>query len=273
VAGCKRTDRYRRCADRVAAGDVNGDGTDDLIATMGPGGAPIVLVFDGNTGGIISGFFALPPGFTSGLNVTAGDVSGDGRADIVAGAASGVPLVLVYDGATKIDNDLLHERAPCCDVRAVSRSYRPGAKQLYSPGETVRLVVRVRNSGMKDVKFVYAWESFYEQPPVVTNDAGKAVPLEGSGFSGLIQFKEVTLAPGKEIDLCELNLALRPASEQDKARPWTLYDTGKFQLQFERVGGNIGTGEIKYDPVLSKLVTGKLELEVKSDPPPAAEKK
>jgi hypothetical protein len=151
--------------------------------------------------------------------------------------------------------------------------YLPAARRTYTPGETVRLVVRVRNNGKKDVKFVYAWESFYEEPPVVTDDAGKTVTLKGVFFSGLIQFKEVTLAPGKEIDLCELNLAVQPASEKDKARPWSLYGTGKFQLQFERIGGNIGTGKIKFDPVLSKLVTGKLELEIKSAPPPATEKK
>jgi hypothetical protein len=121
---------------------------------------------------------------------------------------------------------------------------------------------RVRNTGKKDVKFVYAWESFYEQPPVVTDDAGKPVPFTGVGFSWWIQFKEVTLAPGKEADLCELYVVLRPASEKSKDRPWSLYGTGKFQLQFTRVGGNIGTGEIKFDPILSKLATGKLELEV-----------
>ena len=39
---------------------------------------------------------------------------------------------------------------------------------------------------------------------------------------------------------------------------------GRFQIQFERVGS---------DAVLSKLATGKLELEVKSDPPPGATEK
>ena len=107
----------------------------------------------------------------------------------------------------------------------------------------------------------------------MTDAAGKPVPFIGVIFSGLIQFKEVTLAPGKEIDLCELNLEVRPASEKDKARPWSLYGTGKFQLQFERIGGNIGTGAIKFDSVLSKLTTGKLELEIKSEPPPAPDKK
>jgi RNA polymerase sigma factor (sigma-70 family) len=151
--------------------------------------------------------------------------------------------------------------------------YRPGEKRSYHHGETVGLVLRVRNVGKEGVKFVYFNEFFYENPPTVTDCAGKTIPLEGSGLEGLARPVEVNLAPGKEIDLCELNLALRSASETDKARPWTLSGTGKFQLQFERVGGNIGTGGIKFDPVLSKLVTGKLDLEVTSDPPPAAPEK
>ena len=65
---------------RVAAGDVNGDGIDDLITTMGPGGLPVVFVYDGATGGLLSAFWALPPGFTGGLNVAAGDVNHDGPA-------------------------------------------------------------------------------------------------------------------------------------------------------------------------------------------------
>ena len=39
--------------------------------------------------------------------------------------------------------------------------------------------------------------------------------------------------------------------------------SGKFSLQYERVLGNSSSGQIKLDPALSKLATGKLELEVK----------
>jgi RNA polymerase sigma factor (sigma-70 family) len=139
-----------------------------------------------------------------------------------------------------------------------------GAKRAYSPGETVKLVVRVRNNGKKDVKFSYFNESFYEGPPVVTDDKGKPVTFEGAGFSGVLRLVEVDLAAGKQIDLCEPNVELRPASDVGKHLPvWTLFGTGKFQFQYERVGGNIGTGGIEFDPILSQLQTGKLELEVK----------
>jgi RNA polymerase sigma factor (sigma-70 family) len=142
--------------------------------------------------------------------------------------------------------------------------YRPGQRRAYHTGETVRLVVRVRNVGKEEVKFSYLNEFFYENPPAVTDGEGKPVPLEGAGLLGEPVLVEVNLAAGKEVKLCELNLELRPATEKGKERPvWTLYGTGKFQIQYERVGGNIGAGEIKLDPILSKLATGKLELEVK----------
>jgi hypothetical protein len=49
--------------------------------------------------------------------------------------------------------------------------------------------------------------------------------------------------------------------------------TGKVSLQYEQVFGNSSSGRMELDPRLSKLGTGKLELEVKSDPPAAPEKK
>jgi len=74
------------------------------------------------------------------------------------------------------------------------------------------------------------------------------------------------LAPGKEIELYELKFKLRPASESGNERFGfeTLYGTGKFHVQYERFFGNSSSGFIKLDPTLSKLTTGKLELEIKS---------
>src|SRR5260370_431988 len=86
---------------RVAVGDVNGDGVPDLITAAGPGGGPHVKIFDGATGNLIASFFAYDPSFTGGVYVAAGDVNGDGHADIITGAgANGGPHVKVFDGKT-----------------------------------------------------------------------------------------------------------------------------------------------------------------------------
>jgi hypothetical protein len=85
----------------VAAGDVTGDGRDDIITGAGPGGGPHVRVFDGATGSEVGGFYAYDPGFDGGVFVAAGDVTGDGRAEIMTGAGpGGGPHVRVIDGLT-----------------------------------------------------------------------------------------------------------------------------------------------------------------------------
>jgi FG-GAP-like repeat/FG-GAP repeat len=85
----------------VAAGDVNGDGFADIVTGAGPGGAPQVIVFSGASGGILRSFFAYAPTFAGGVFVAAGDLDGDGRADIVTGAGpGGASHVRAFDGAT-----------------------------------------------------------------------------------------------------------------------------------------------------------------------------
>jgi hypothetical protein len=86
---------------RVATGDVTGDGVPDIITAAGPGGGPHVKVFDGITGQEVRSFFAYDAGFTGGVFVAAGDLNGDGIADIITGAgAGGGPHVKAFDGAT-----------------------------------------------------------------------------------------------------------------------------------------------------------------------------
>ena len=86
---------------RVAAGDVNGDGIADVITGPGAGGGPNVKIFDGTNGTLLQSFFAYAPGFTGGVYVAAGDVNGDGFADIVTGPGSGGgPQVKAFHGVT-----------------------------------------------------------------------------------------------------------------------------------------------------------------------------
>jgi RNA polymerase sigma factor (sigma-70 family) len=152
--------------------------------------------------------------------------------------------------------------------------YHPGQKRAYSHGETVTLVVRVRNVGKEEVKFHYFSEECYEDPPTVVNGDGKPVTFKRPTAFGWIEPIEASLAPGKEVELCKLNLQIRPAGEKGKDDPWTLYETGKYQIQYQKVGGYLLSQEIKANPILSKLATGKLELEVKeAEKPPEKQEK
>ncbi len=81
----------------VATGDVNNDGTNDLLAAPGIGSSH-VMVFSGTDGSVLQSFFAFP-GFTGGVSVAVGDVNQDGFADIVVGAgAGGFSHVKVFSG-------------------------------------------------------------------------------------------------------------------------------------------------------------------------------
>jgi len=86
----------------VAAGDVNGDGTPDIVVGAGagaPGGH--VKVFDGANGALHFSFLTESSSYTGGVFVAAGDIDGDGRADIIVGNAGElVPAVKVYNGLT-----------------------------------------------------------------------------------------------------------------------------------------------------------------------------
>jgi uncharacterized repeat protein (TIGR01451 family) len=84
---------------RVAAGDVDGDGRAEIVTGAGPGSGPHVRVFN-LAGGLteVATFYAYDPTFTGGVFVATGDVTGDGRADIVTGAgAGGGPQVRAFD--------------------------------------------------------------------------------------------------------------------------------------------------------------------------------
>jgi hypothetical protein len=86
--------------------------------------------------------------------------------------------------------------------------YLPGRHRTYHTGETVTLVVRVRNVSKEAVKFQYIPKFFVETPPTVTDGDGKQVHFR-YGFIELTRSHskvEVKLAPGKEIKLGEVKL-------------------------------------------------------------------
>src|SRR5262249_8470110 len=61
---------------------------------------------------------------------------------------------------------------------------RPGERRAYHHGETITLVVRVRNVGKAAVKFEYLRQFLDENPPTVTKADGTTVPQVGIDVFG-----------------------------------------------------------------------------------------
>jgi hypothetical protein len=90
----------------VAAGDIDGDGADDVAVAADIGGGPRVTLYLVKNGGleITNNFFALDDSFRGGLRIALGDVNGDGLADLVVTGGPGAgPRVATYDGETLTD--------------------------------------------------------------------------------------------------------------------------------------------------------------------------
>ncbi len=150
---------------RPALGDVNGDGAADLVVAAGFGGGPRVAVYDGprtadrsrwdfaGRGGpkglgqaiflppkLVGDFFVFEPTLRNGVFVAAGDLNGDGKAEVVfGGGPGGGPRVLAFDGAalmagqqTTVVNIFAGDPGGRGGVRVAVRTAPDGAARLVT---------------------------------------------------------------------------------------------------------------------------------------------
>ena len=82
---------------RVAAGDLNGDGIDEIVTAPGRGIAPKICVFS-QDGTLLTSFLVYPsdPSYIGGVQVAVGDVDGDGKPDIITVNSFGPAKVRVF---------------------------------------------------------------------------------------------------------------------------------------------------------------------------------
>jgi cyclophilin family peptidyl-prolyl cis-trans isomerase len=85
----------------VVLADVTGDGREDAVVVPGFGGAPLLKVFDTQTGELVFSRMVFEDTFRGGLSVDVGDTTGAGYSQIIVGAGnSGGPRITLLDAKT-----------------------------------------------------------------------------------------------------------------------------------------------------------------------------
>ena len=140
---------------RPALGDINGDGKPDLVVAAGFGGGPRVALYDGprtadrsqwlfarSTGirglgpaiflppKLTGDFFVFEPTLRNGVFVAAGDLNGDGKAEVVVGGGpGGGPRVMALDGLAVLGG----QQIPVVNFFAGDAGSRGGVRVAVRP--------------------------------------------------------------------------------------------------------------------------------------------
>jgi hypothetical protein len=142
----------------LAAGDVDGDGIDEIITAPGPTGGPHVRIFKSD-GTPVGGFMAYDSQFRGGIRVAAADMDGDKKAEIITAPTSlGGPHVKIFKADGTVSSEFMAYSAAFrggVDVAAASVTSTSPARIVTAPGPGGGPHVRIFSSaGIEAASFM-----------------------------------------------------------------------------------------------------------------------
>lgn len=176
----------------LAAGDVDGDGQEEIILSLPAGQAPQVKVFNRN-GKLIKQFLAFDKSFRGGVNLAAYDLDNDDRAEILAvPAGSGPAQVKIFDGSGRLKKQFAVDSKSWrggLNVSAGNIDGRGDAEIVigYGPGQAPQ--VKIFNTSGKLIGVFFAYEKKFR-------GGVKVVVANIDSRAGHNQ-AEIIVAPGK----------------------------------------------------------------------------
>ena len=175
---------------RVATGDLNGDGIDEIITAPGRSLTPRVKVFD-QQGNLLHSFLAFPGTFKGGVDVAVGDVNGDGRNDIAAAMTYNGNQVKVFknisSGSSLAFNTFstfnpfgTFKGGSTVEIASLGTAFKSGtATKLNNVVDARSEIIVASGSGMRSTIKVFAFTGSGKTPAAVRT----FLPL-AAGFKG-----------------------------------------------------------------------------------------
>ena len=166
----------------ITIGDLDNNGTMEIITGTEMGGGPHVRIFNSDGKLINPGFFAYADSFRGGVNITVGDMEGDGYLEIIAGAGvGGGPHVRIFAADGKLINP---------GFFAYDKSFRGGVNVAVGDvdGDGVDEIVTGPGAGGQphikifNKKGILEWENFFAFDQTLRDGVEVAVSdMDGDG--------------------------------------------------------------------------------------------